>query len=304
MQYTLQQLRLFRKVAETKSITRAAEELHLTQPAVSAQLKKLQEQFEIPLMESIGRELYITDFGKEVSEIAYNVLDELEGMEERANAHLGYLAGRLTISSVSTGKYVMPYLLGDFLKHHPSVDLEMDVTNRQTVLGHLERNEVDFALVSVLPEGLRVEREELLENTLYLMRAPNSELGQEEENEGQEIPLILREQGSATRRATESYLDGRKTRMRKKLELTSNEAVKQAVMAGLGYSIMPWIGVQNEIDQGFLEVVPAEGLPIQTQWNLIWLADKKMSPISEAYLEYIRMEKASLIEKLTTFQPE
>jgi DNA-binding transcriptional LysR family regulator len=295
MQYTLHQLRLFHQVVRSGSITRAAEELHLTQPAVSAQLKKLQDQFDIPLTETIGNELYITDFGKELAAIAERVLEEVGNIDQRAQAHLGYLAGKLTISSVSTGKYVMPYLLGDFLKRHPRIDLEMDVTNRQTVLGHLERNEVDFALVSVLPEGLRVKREELLPNTINLVKAKGVDLG---EREREEIPLILREKGSATRKATEEYLATHSTRMKKQLELTSNEAVKQAVMAGLGYSIMPLIGIRNEIEQGFLEVVPAPGLPVETHWNLIWLAEKKLSPVAEAYLAYIREEKQRLIDAL------
>ncbi|MFB6258736.1 MAG: LysR substrate-binding domain-containing protein, partial [Flavobacteriales bacterium] len=247
MQYTLHQLRLFHQVATSRSITRAAEQLHLTQPAVSAQIKKLQDQFDIPLTETIGNELYITDFGKELAAIAEHILEEVGSIEEQAQAYMGYLAGRLVLSSVSTGKYVMPYLLGDFLKRHPAIDLEMDVTNRQHVMEHLEKNEVDFALVSVLPEGLRIQREELLPNTLYLVKAKGVDLGEREE---EEIPLILREKGSATRQSTEDYLASYNTRMKKQLELTSNEAVKQAVMAGLGYSIMPLIGIRNEIEQG------------------------------------------------------
>ncbi len=295
MQYTLHQLRLFHRVARTKSITRAAEQLHLSQPAVSAQLKKLQDQFELPLTETIGNELFITDFGKELAAIAENILEEIGIIEERARAHMGYLAGKLTISSVSTGKYVMPYLLGDFLKRLPAIDLEMDVTNRQKVLEDLEQNQVDFALVSVLPDGLRIQREELLANTLYLVKAKGVDLGEREQGQ---IPLILREKGSATRQATESYLAGHSTRMKEQLELTSNEAVKQAVMAGLGYSIMPLIGIRNEIEQGFLEIVPAPGLPVETYWNLIWLSEKKLSPVAEAYLDYIRTQKAALIDIL------
>jgi DNA-binding transcriptional LysR family regulator len=300
MQYTLHQLRIFLKVVETRSVTRAAEELHLTQPAVSVQLQKLQQQFRIPLTEVIGNELYITDFGHELADIAKKVVDELNTIHQRAEAHMGYLAGKLTISSVSTGKYVMPYLLGDFLKRHPAIDLGMDVTNRQTVIQHLERNEVDFALVSVLPEHLRIEREELLGNTLYMVRAPGVF---EDRDSMEELPLILREKGSATRQETEDHLKEYSTRLGKQLELTSNEAVKQAVMAGLGYSIMPLIGIQNEIEQGFLEIVPQKGLPRQTQWNLVWLKEKKLSPVAQAYLDYIRRNKHELFERLGTGVP-
>ena len=158
MNYTLHQLHVFLKITQTRSITKAAEELHLTQPAVSIQLKNLQDQFEIPLTEVVGRKIFITDFGKEIAEAAENILNQVYAINYKSQAHKGQLTGRLKFSIVSTGKYVMPYFLADFLKLHPGIELLMDVTNKSKVIETMENNEVDFALVSILPTTLNVEK--------------------------------------------------------------------------------------------------------------------------------------------------
>ena len=151
MNYTLNQLRIFLKIVQTQSVTKAAEELHLTQPAVSIQLKNFQDQFEIPLTEVLGRKIYITDFGKEIAVSAENILNQVYAINYKTLAYQGQLTGRLKISVVSTGKYVMPYFLTDFMKQHSGIELLMDVTNKNKVVESLESNEVDFALVSILP---------------------------------------------------------------------------------------------------------------------------------------------------------
>ena len=167
MHYTLHQLQIFLVVTKTKSITKAAEELFLTQPAVSIQLKNFQEQFDIPLTEVVGRQLYVTDFGREIAKAAENILNEVNAINFKVQTFKGKLSGRLKISIVSTGKYVMPYFLTGFMKKNPDVELQMDVTNKQKVIQSLENNEVDFSLVSVLPEKLQVEKIELVPNKLY-----------------------------------------------------------------------------------------------------------------------------------------
>jgi len=149
MNYTLHQLKLFLRIVETKSITKTAEELFLTQPAVSIQLKNFQNQFDIPLTEIIGRQLFVTEFGNEIASIAKNILNEVDEIQYKSLAFKDILAGRLRISIVSTGKYVMPFFLSAFLKKYPNVELVMDVTNKQKVIKSLEFNEVDFALISV-----------------------------------------------------------------------------------------------------------------------------------------------------------
>lgn len=288
MNYTIHQLQIFLKVIQMRSITKASEELFMTQPAVSIQLKNLQDQFDIPLTEVIGRQLYITDFGKEIGTIAERVILELENINYKTLAYQGVMTGKLKISSASTGKYVVPFFLSGFLDKHTGVDLVLDVTNKSKVIESLKNNEIDFALVSVLPEKLSVEEELLIENKLYLV---GNEIDRKENKS-----LIYREEGSATRIAMENYFVPGEAMQRKRMELTSNEAVKQAVVAGLGYSIMPLIGIRNELLEGQLHILPSEGLPIQTDWRLIWLKGKKMSPVSQAFLEYVRTEKRKILE--------
>ena len=287
MNYTIHQLQIFLKVVQTKSITKASEELFMTQPAVSIQLKNLQDQFEIPLTEVISRQLYITDFGMEIAQIAERVIQELDNITYKTQAYQGILTGRLSISSASTGKYVIPYFLSGFMEMHTGIDLVLDVTNKTRVIESLKNNEIDFAMVSVVPDKLAVEEEVLIENKLYLVG--NQDLRDEKK------PLIYREEGSATRMAMEKYFEEHQGKRRKRMELTSNEAVKQAVIAGLGYSIMPMIGIHNELVSNQLYVLDSPDLPIKTEWRLIWLKGKKLSPVSQAFLEFIRREKQKIL---------
>lgn len=296
MNYTLNQLQIFLKVAQAGSVTKAAEELHLTQPAVSIQLKNLQDQFDIPLTETVGRRIHITDFGREIAAAAESILDQVQAIHLKSIAYKGLLTGRLKISVVSTGKYIMPYYLTDFLQAHGGVELTMDVTNRQKVLLSLESNEVDFALVSVLPTTLSIDKVDLLENKLYLVGNPRDAAWGEDDQgwTAGKVPLILREPGSATRLAMEDYMKRMEIPARKKLELTSNEAVKQAVLAGLGYSVMPLIGLKHELQSGEIAIIPAAGLPIFTTWSLIWLKAKRLSPVAQTYLDHLMLEKEAL----------
>ncbi|MEQ9591206.1 MAG: LysR family transcriptional regulator, partial [Cyclobacteriaceae bacterium] len=252
MHYTLHQLQVFLKVTENESITKAAEELHLTQPAVSIQLKNFQDQFEIPLTEIVGRKLYVTDFGREIAIAAEKILNEVQAINNRTLAYKGELIGKLRISVVSTGKYVMPYFLSDFLNLNPGVELVMDVTNKAQVIESLEKNEVDFSLVSVLPSKLNVEKVALMQNKLFLVGNSDKKYRSKTYDKDilKDLPLIYREQGSATRQVMEAFLMKKKWTTWKKMELTSNEAVKQAVLAGLGCSIMPLIGIKTELMQG------------------------------------------------------
>ncbi|TDE27992.1 LysR family transcriptional regulator [Flavobacterium ranwuense] len=299
MNYTLHQLHVFLKITQNNSITKAAMELHLTQPAVSIQLKNFQDQFDVPLTEVIGRKLYVTDFGKEISLAAEKILNEVHAINYKTMAFKGQLAGRLKISVVSTGKYVIPYFLSDFLKQNQGVELILDVTNKTKVLKSLERNEVDFSLVSVLPETLQIEKVELMPNALFLV----ANIDQKIENGIQDkkiieiLPMIYREQGSGTRYIMEKFIENNQLTVLKKMVLTSNEAVKQAVLAGLGCSIMPLIGIKNELNNGDLQIIAVQGLPIQSNWNLIWLKGKKFSPVASAYLKFIQEEKTRIIEQ-------
>ncbi|MCH7396466.1 LysR family transcriptional regulator [Belliella sp. DSM 107340] len=296
MNYTLHQLLVFKKVVETGSITKAAEQLHLTQPAVSIQLKNFQDQFDIPLTEVLGRKVQITEFGFEIAELAKNILNQVQEIDSKTMAFKGELIGRLKIAVVSTGKYVMPYFLADFMRLHKSIELNMDVTNKSKVVESLEKNEVDFALLSILPKDLNLEYLDLLDNELYLVGNASSKIGQKNipEQVINEMPLIFREAGSGTRYAMERFIEGNKIKIQKKMELTSNEAVKQAVLAGLGYSIMPKIGIKNELHLKQLKIIPVKGLPITTKWKLVWLKGKKHMPLPKNYLDFLIKEKETI----------
>jgi LysR family transcriptional regulator, low CO2-responsive transcriptional regulator len=298
MHYTLHQLQIFLKISQTQSVTKAAEDLHLTQPAVSIQLKNFQDQFDIPLTEVVGRKIHITDFGKEIAEAAENILQQVASINFKTQAYKGQLTGRLRVSVVSTGKYVMPYFLSGFIKQHKGVELIMDVTNKSRVVESLEKNEVDFSLVSILPLHLSVKKIDLLENKLCLVGNKSTRLKKigTSKHVLEDLPLIFREQGSGTRQTMERFLEKNKLQVQRKLELTSNEAVKQAVLAGLGYSIMPLIGIKNELKHGDIKIIPIKGLPIKTIWRLIWLSGKNLSPVASAFLQYVEKEKIKIIE--------
>lgn len=299
MQFTLHQLQIFLKVAETKSVTKASEELNLTQPAVSIQLKNLQNQFEIPLTEVIGRQLYITDFGQEIAKTAQKIFNEVEAINYKTMSFKGVLSGKLKFSIVSTGKYVMPYFLTDFLQLNSGIDLSIDVTNKSKVIASLENNEVDFALVSVLPKNINLNSEILLENKLYLIGNKNAEIPitPHEKSIFFTIPLIFREEGSATRLTMEQFFERNEIKAPMKMELTSNEAVKQAVISGLGYSIMPLIGSNNELKNKELQIIPVSGFPITSDWRLVWHKNKVLSPIAQAYLDFLQKEKKEIVQK-------
>ena len=299
MNYTLSQLEIFLKICQNQSITKAAEELHLTQPAVSIQLKNLQNQFDIPLTEVIGRKLYVTDFGKEVAKMAENIIFQAHQIAHKSKAFKGELSGKLKISVVSTGKYVIPYFLASFLKKHPGVALKLDVTNKVKVLENIANNEVDFSLVSVLPTDMNIENLELLQNKLYLVAGKNSHYPKKKYDVSilEELPIIYREKGSGTRYTMERYFESKGILLRKQMELTSNEAVKQAIIAGLGSSIMPLIGLKNEIYTGDLKIIPVTGLPIKSFWQLIWQKNKGFSPVASAFLQHLREEKDRIIQQ-------
>ncbi len=299
MQYTLNQLEVFVKVVEAQSVTKAAEALHLSQPAVSIQLKNFQDQFDIPLTEVVGRKIYITEFGYEIAAAAESILIEVSKINIKAKAFKGLLTGKIKIAIKSTGKYVMPYFLSGFANMHKEVEIKMDVTNRSQVLESLENNLVDFALISILPENLQIEKIPLLPNKLFLIGKTSDNLSRTDDIRKiiNETPFIFREKGSGTRFMMENFFTTNSLKVNKKFELTSNEAVKQAILAGLGCSIMPLIGIKNELKNKELEIIPISDLPITTQWRLIWLKGKKLSPAAIAFIDYLNLEKQNIIKE-------
>jgi DNA-binding transcriptional LysR family regulator len=294
MNFTLHQLKVFSVIVQKKSITKASEELNMTQPAASIQLKNFQDQFDIPLTEVVGRQLYVTTFGLEIYDIAESILNQVGTIAYKTAAFKGLLSGKLRISVVSTGNYVMPYFLNGFLKKHPQIDLVLDVSNKTQVIKDLEQNEVDFSLVTVSPKHLEVNEEPIMINKLHLVAATSNSLNIkkiEDKSLFNRIPLIYREEGSGTRYTMQQFFTEEHIQPQIKLELTTNEAIIQAVVADIGMSIVSLLSIKNELSQNELKIIPIKGLPLESQWKLIWLKKKNLSPVALAFLDYVKQEK-------------
>ena len=298
MNFSLNQLRIFLKVVETRSITKASQELALSQPAVSIQLKNFQDQFDLPLTQLINRRLFITEFGHEIAKTAENIMNEVNEITYKSSLYHGQIAGKLKISIVSTGKYVIPHFLSDFLSAHPHVDLTLDVSNKAQVISDLSENKVDFSLVSTLPKELNLEKITLMKNELFLVSSALSSLGDFHSIKElpKETPYIYREIGSATRSVMEKYIENHGISIQKKLELTSNEAVKQAVIANTGISIMPIIGIRQELQTKQLKIIPIKDLPIQTNWHIVWNKGTRLTPTAKAFIEHVEANKSRIID--------
>ena len=266
----------------------------MTQPAASIQLKNFQDQFDIPLTEVVGRQLYVTTFGLEIYDIAESILNQVGTIAYKTAAFKGLLSGKLRISVVSTGNYVMPYFLNGFLKKHPQIDLVLDVSNKTQVIKDLEQNEVDFSLVTVSPKHLEVNEEPIMINKLHLVAATSNSLNIkkiEDKSLFNRIPLIYREEGSGTRYTMQQFFTEEHIQPQIKLELTTNEAIIQAVVADIGMSIVSLLSIKNELSQNELKIIPIKGLPLESQWKLIWLKKKNLSPVALAFLDYVKQEK-------------
>lgn len=299
MNYTLHQLLIFLKVTELKSITKASEQLFLSQPAVSIQLKNFLDQFKEPLLEIIGKKVFVTDFGNEVVLHAKEIMEHVEEIKNKSLANEGFLYGTLKIAVVSTGKYVMPYFLSEFLNIHKEIKLEMDVTNKENVIESLKNNKVDFALVSIVPDSLMIDSIALMPNIMFMIGNENIEIDNENSMEIllKKFSLIFRENGSGTRLTLEKYIKEKKLNVQKKIELQSNEAVKQAILANIGISLMPILGLKNELKNKTLKIIPSENFPLKTNWQLIWLKEKKLSYLSKSYISFIKENKNHIIEE-------
>jgi DNA-binding transcriptional LysR family regulator len=295
MNYTIHQLNVFAKIVETKSVTKAANLLFMTQPAVSIQLKKLQDQFDLPLTEIVNRRIFITDFGYNIYEITKRILAEFEEIQYTCNDYKGLLSGKLKIASASTGKYIIPYYLSSFLENHPSIDFQLMVSNRDEVVQMLLNNQIDFAFISLPIDNTDMETEEmiLVENNLHLFtssKIKNIDLAT--------IPFVVREEGSATRKQMEKFLLDNGIVPSKIIQLTSNEAVKQMVCSGYGCSIMPILGMRYELKEKIIKIHPHQNLPLKTYWRLVWLKQKKLSPVAKGFIKFLEENYPSINENV------
>lgn len=280
MRYTLRQLQVFTSVAEHLSYTAAAEALHLTQPAVFAQVRQLESQIGEALIERVGRQLVITEAGRLVLQSAASILTEMTRLEAGVDALRGLSAGRLDLAVVSTAKYTLPWLIGPFSKAHPDIDIHLTVGNRSELLDRFASQRDDLYVLGAVPEEIAAEHVILSQNPIVVVAAPDHPLSGQRAISLAELarhPMILRETGSGTRRAAEAHFAEAGITLSVRHEFGANEAVKQAVMAGLGLAVLSRGTVELELAHGYLVELAVTGFPLARYWSIAWNRGRTLS---------------------------
>ncbi len=289
-QVSLHQLKVFEAIARSGSFTRAAEELFLTQPTVSQQIKQLTKAVGLPLFEQIGKRLYLTDAGQEVLTVCRDVFERLSHLEMTLADLKGLKQGNLRLTTITTAKYFVPRLLGPFRHRYPGINISLQVTNRQRVLERLSENLDDLYILGQPPTNLDVSLRPILENALVVIAPHNHPLAQEKNIPLQRLaqePFIMREPGSGTRMAVERFFDELGVAIKVEMEIGSNEAIKQAIVGGLGVSVLSRHVLALEGTKGPLTILDVEGFPIQRHWYVVYPASKQLSVVANTFLEYL-----------------
>jgi DNA-binding transcriptional LysR family regulator len=290
---TLRQLKVFEAVARNLSYTRAAEELFTTQPTVSIQLKQLTDIVGQPLLEQVGKRVYLTDTGRELLKVCRDIFNGLDRFEMLVSDMNGVKAGKLRLAVITTAKYFVPRLLGIFCQRYPGIDVSLKVTNRERVLQRMSDNMDDLYVLGQPPEHMDVEFEPFLENPLVVLAAHNHLLAGKKKippKRLEEEQFLMREQGSGTRLATEQFFSERGLKLKVRMELGSNEAIKQAVAGGLGIAVLSahTLALERSIDE--LVILDIQGFPIRRHWYLAYPKDKQLSVVAKAFLEFLHEE--------------
>jgi len=290
MRVTLRQLQTFEAVARLHSFSRAAEEIHVTQPAVSKQIRLLNEEIGLPLLEQIGKKVFLTEAGERLRATCADWLDTWSRFEQTIADLKGLKQGRLRIATVTTAKYFLPRVLGPFYAEYPGIDIAMEVVNRDRLLERLSRNEDDLYVMGVPPEGRDIESEVLMGNDLVVVAAASHPLARRKG-----IPLrdlaqhsfLVRELGSGTRMTVERFFRERQLSIQIQMELGSNEAIKQALAGGLGLAVLSRSTIHPEGDRE-LAVLDVEDFPIHRAWYLVRPKGKQLSVVAETFLAFLR----------------
>lgn len=286
---TFRQLEIFEAIARLGSFTRAAETLYLTQPTVSMQMKKLTESVGVPLVEQVGKRVHLTDAGRKLAQASREIFDILDRFEMSVAESQGLKKGRLRLMVISTAAYFAPRLLGEFAKRYPGIEFSLSVTNRERVLASISEKQDDLYFLGQPPEDLDVIAQPFMENPLVLVAAPDHPLAGQ-----RRIPLarlaeeswLLREPGSGTRKAVERLFSSHGFDLQPRMELGGNEAIKQAILAGLGISALSRHALTlNPPDQ--FAILDAEGFPIRRQWYAVFPANRQLSVVARVFLEFL-----------------
>ncbi len=291
---TLHQLRIFAAVARHGSFARAAQALHLAPPTLSLQVKQLGETVGLPLFEQIGKRIYLTPAGELLSQAAREVEERLLQLADDVAALRGVERGRVRVAVLTTAQYVVPKLLGAFCAAHPGIDVAMHVGNREDLLQRLASNQDDLYVLGAAPEHLDVVAEPFADNPLVLIAPPGHALAHQRAIDPQRLadePFVLREPGSGTRSTAERFFAEQGVRLRVRLEVGSNEAVKQTVAGGLGVAVLSAHAVAAELALGELVALDVRGFPLLRRWQLLHPAGKRLSPAALAFKQWLQSHR-------------
>ncbi|MHB1203892.1 MAG: LysR family transcriptional regulator [Acidithiobacillus sp.] len=296
MHLTFRQIQVFAAVARHQSFTRAGQELHLSQPAVSMQIKLMEEQVGLPLFEQVGRKIYLTEAGHELARYSTAIAQQLDEAAQVINDLKGLAGGHLHIAVATTGAYIAPYLLAAFARLHPQLKVSMDVTNREALLHQLADNEVDLAIMGRPTEELALEATAFLDNPLVVIAPPGHPLARHPQIPLQDLaeyPFIVREVGSGTRSAAERFFSKAGVSLQTSMEMSSHEAIKHAVRAGMGLGIASLHTIREEVTAGHLVILAVQGLPIQRHWYLVHRQGKRLSAAAQAFRDFLLQQEVA-----------
>jgi DNA-binding transcriptional LysR family regulator len=288
---TLRQLEVFAAIARLGSFTRAAEELHLTQPTVSMQIKKLTDAVGLPLFEQVGKKIFLTAAGRALQDFSREIFEDFTRFEMQVNDLKGLKKGGLRLGVITTAKYFIPRLLGPFCREYPGIDVAMKVSNRERVLERLADNEDDLYILGQPPEDIDVIAEPFLANPLIVLAPADHPLALVKNiplKRLAEEPFLLRESGSGTRIATEQLFAQHNLKIKVRMELGSNEAIKQAVVGGLGISVLSRHTLVLDMPAERLVLLDVEGFPIERHWYVAYPKGKQLSVVAHTFLDYLR----------------
>jgi DNA-binding transcriptional LysR family regulator len=288
---SFRQLQVFLAVYQQQGYRKAAESLGLTQPAVSSQIRKLEDVLGQPLFEYVGRKLYCTRAGERVAEGINAIFDQVQHLQSDLHSLQGRLSGDLRLSVVNTVQYVVPYLLKGFLQMHPAVNVNVRVVNRAKALEQLNSNTDDLVMMGLVPNDRSLSSLPFLDNELIPVMSAEHPLAARKQLPAQQFlnaKLLLREQGSGSRLALEQHCQHHRLSLQPYMELGSNDAIKYAVLAGLGVAVLPKLSVLSELKLATLKTVSIKGFPLRRSWCLVYPSGKHPTPVTQAFLDYVQ----------------
>lgn len=297
---TLRQLKVFESVARHLSYSRAADELHLTQPAVSMQIKQLEDNINLPVFEQLGKRIFLTEAGQELYQYSRAISQQLADLEVALDELKGMERGKLNISVVTTANYFAPHLLAKFCQRYPNVTVSLNVSNRETVLKQLADNLIDLAIMGQPPDHLDIDSQSFMENPLVVVAPPNHPLCKEKNIAVKRLAseiFLVRESGSGTRSAMERFFAAHEIKINKGMETDTTEAIKQAVQAGMGLGIMSRHTVELELETERLKILDIQNFPIMRYWHVVNRKNKRLSNVANTFRDFLLREAEILMHE-------